>query len=75
MGPITARLCPLLAGKGCRDFEDAHGVMFELDLDRPQHRESCAAIANLRASTSRFVWLSRPNKRNATPRNFAASKY
>jgi hypothetical protein len=32
-------VCPLLAGKGCPDFEAAHGVIFELDLDRPQHRD------------------------------------
>jgi len=31
-------LCPLLAGKGCDDFARAHGVIFELDLDQPQHR-------------------------------------
>jgi hypothetical protein len=37
-GPDHGVLCPLLAGEGCRDFEDAHGVIFELDLDRPQHR-------------------------------------
>src|ERR1700687_2768137 len=37
-GPEHATLCPLLAGKGCDEFTQAHGVMFELDLDRPQHR-------------------------------------
>ena len=37
-GPEHGTLCPLLAGKGCEDFERAHGVLFELDLDRPQHR-------------------------------------
>ena len=37
-GPDHGALCPLLAGKGCEDFENAHGVLFELDLDRPQHR-------------------------------------
>jgi len=37
-GPEHATLCPLLAGKGCDEFEAAHGVIFELDLDRPQHR-------------------------------------
>jgi len=37
-GPDRATLCPLLAGKGCDEFEQAHGVIFELDLDRPQHR-------------------------------------
>ena len=37
-GPAHATLCPLLAGKGCEEFTQAHGVIFELDLDRPQHR-------------------------------------
>ena len=37
-GPEHATLCPLLAGKGCDEFAEAHGVVFELDLDRPQHR-------------------------------------
>ena len=37
-GPEHATLCPLLAGKGCEKFRQAHGVIFELDLDRPQHR-------------------------------------
>jgi hypothetical protein len=36
-GPEGAGLCPLLAGKGCNKFEGAHGILFELDLDRPQH--------------------------------------
>jgi hypothetical protein len=37
-GPHDGDLCPLLAGKGCASFEAAHGIVFELDLDRPQHR-------------------------------------
>jgi len=37
-GPHEGALCPLLAGKGCAGFEAAHGIVFELDLDRPQHR-------------------------------------
>jgi hypothetical protein len=37
-GPDHGTLCPLLSGAGCTDFAEAHGVMFELDLDRPQHR-------------------------------------
>ena len=37
-GPEHGSLCPLLAGKGCELFENAHGVLFELDLDRSQHR-------------------------------------
>lgn len=37
-GPGEASLCPLLAGDGCEKFEQAHGIVFQLDLDRPQHR-------------------------------------
>jgi len=37
-GPEVNALCPLLGGAGCTKFDDAHGIVFELDLDRPQHR-------------------------------------
>lgn len=41
-GPPHAELCPILAraslGRVCDKLPDAHGVIFELDLDRPQHR-------------------------------------
>jgi hypothetical protein len=37
-GPEVATLCPLLGGTGCPKYESAHGIVFELDLDRPQHR-------------------------------------
>lgn len=37
-GPHDGALCPLLEGKGCAKFDAAHGIVFELDLDRPQHR-------------------------------------
>jgi hypothetical protein len=37
-GPDTGSLCPILSGEGCPKAEAAHGVIFELDLDRPQHR-------------------------------------
>jgi hypothetical protein len=37
-GPETRKLCPLLGGKGCDKFDEAHGIVFELDLDRAQHR-------------------------------------
>jgi len=36
-GPEHATVCPLLAGAGCDAFEQAHGVVFQLDLDEPQH--------------------------------------
>lgn len=37
-GPEVGTLCPLLGGHGCPKFEQAHGIVFALDLDRPQHR-------------------------------------
>ena len=37
-GPEADRFCPLLGGEGCTKFEQAHGIVFELDLDRAQHR-------------------------------------
>lgn len=37
-GPAVKQLCPLLGGSGCEKFDQAHGVVFALDLDRAQHR-------------------------------------
>lgn len=37
-GPEVKKLCPLLGGDGCPKFDQAHGIVFELDLDRAQHR-------------------------------------
>jgi hypothetical protein len=34
--------CPILSGEGCELAENAHGVVFELDLDDPQHRSILA---------------------------------
>lgn len=37
-GPPDGTLCPILSGEGCELAANAHGIVFELDLDRPQHR-------------------------------------
>lgn len=37
-GPPEGHLCPILAGTGCTLVDESHGIIFELDLDRPQHR-------------------------------------
>lgn len=37
-GPPPGRLCPILKEGHCPLAEDAHGIVFEFDLDRPQHR-------------------------------------
>jgi hypothetical protein len=31
-------VCPLVKGEECPKAAGAHGIVFELDLDRPQHR-------------------------------------
>ena len=36
-GPEKGHLCPLLKGK-CNKVDAAHGLVFQLDLERPQHR-------------------------------------
>ena len=50
-GPAENQLCPLLGGAGCTKFEAAHGIVFELDLDRAQHR----------AIVQRYRLLARPD--------------
>lgn len=37
-GPDPKVLCPILSGDGCPLAENAHGIVFLLDLERPQHR-------------------------------------
>lgn len=47
-GPEMKHLCPLLAGLGCDMFENAHGVVFKLDLQRSQHRAILRLYRELR---------------------------
>jgi hypothetical protein len=37
-GPDETHVCPMLTGDPCPLAEEAHGVVFALDLDRPAHR-------------------------------------
>ena len=37
-GPDHGTVCPILAGTGCDKVDEAHGIVFVLDLERPQHR-------------------------------------
>jgi hypothetical protein len=50
-GPEVKHLCPLLGSAGCPQFDTAHGIVFALDLDRPQHR----------AIVRRYRQLARPD--------------
>jgi hypothetical protein len=38
-GPDEGTICPLLDGTGCTKVDEAHGIVFGLDLDVAQHRE------------------------------------
>jgi hypothetical protein len=49
-GP-SEHACPLLGGHGCPKFQEAHGVVFKLDLGRAQHR----------AILTRYQRLARPD--------------
>jgi hypothetical protein len=40
-GP-TGGPCPLLTGAGCEKIDAAHGVVFQFDLDRAEHRSILA---------------------------------
>jgi hypothetical protein len=37
-GPKAGMQCPILTGEGCELAEGANGIVFEFDLDRPEHR-------------------------------------
>jgi len=44
-GSAAKEICPILGGTGCPLFEEAHGVVFALDLDQPQHRAILGSYA------------------------------
>lgn len=46
-GPSPATLCPIIATGHCPMAEEAHGLLFLFDLDRPQHRAILRQYQNL----------------------------
>ncbi len=38
-GPGDGTLCPILEGQPCEKMLTAHGIIYHLDLDRPDHRD------------------------------------
>ena len=62
-GPEVHELCPLLGGTGCPKFEQAHGIVFELDLDRGQHRAIVARYAALARDDLPIRVVVRPDQR------------
>lgn len=45
-GPQRFGACPLLRGKPCAKVDSADGVLFQLDLDREDHREILSLYAD-----------------------------
>ncbi len=54
-GPRPGKDCPMVHGEGCPWFEDAHGVVFSLDLSLPAHRAILHAYRELAAAEGRDV--------------------
>ncbi len=46
-GPDAIGGCPLLKGEACTKIEGADGVLFQLDLDRKDHRQILAKYVRL----------------------------
>lgn len=49
-GPAEGTLCPIVGGGTCPRVQNAHGVIYHLDLDRPQHRAILNAYRNTLAA-------------------------
>lgn len=62
-GPEAKTLCPLLGGAGCPQFDQAHGIVFELDLDRSQHRAIVQRYRQLGAEGLPIRVVVRPGQR------------
>ena len=62
-GPAVGTLCPLLGDGSCDIFEQAHGIVFELDLDRPQHRAILRKYRDLAPEDMPIRAVVRPGQR------------
>ena len=52
-GPTGRRHCPLVHGQGCAWFNEAHGIVFALDLRLPEHAAIVRHYEDLAASAGR----------------------
>lgn len=66
-GPGEGELCPLLQGAGCDHVDDAHGIVFDLDLDRPQHRDILARYEQVTHGDVPIRVVVRPGQRERYP--------
>lgn len=61
-GPEMGHLCPILKG-GCEMVDAARGIVFQLDLDRPQHRAILRRYQEAVADDVPIVAVVRPGQR------------
>jgi hypothetical protein len=61
-GPTERKPCPILYGKACAKFEGAHGIVFELDLDKPEHRAILGQYRALRRDGHPIRAVVRPDQ-------------
>ena len=52
-GPTGGQRCPLVHGHGCAWYNEAHGIVFALDLRLPEHVAIVRHYENLAASAGR----------------------
>ena len=61
-GPEQGHLCPILKD-GCSMVDAAHGVIFQVDLERPQHRAILRRYQEVVADDIPIVAVVRPGQR------------
>ncbi len=61
-GPEQGHLCPILKD-GCGMVDAAHGVIFQVDLERPQHRAILRRYQEVVADDIPIVAVVRPGQR------------
>lgn len=65
-GPERGHLCPILKG-GCTMVDAAHGIIFQVDLERPQHRAILKKYQEVVAADIPIVAVVRPGQRERYP--------
>jgi hypothetical protein len=73
-GPPAKTLCPILKGEGCSVVEAAHGIVFQLDLDRPQHRAILARYKEVTRDDVPIWVVARPEQTRAHSRLLSGLK-
>ncbi len=66
LGHPVGHACPILKG-GCPMVDAAHGVIFQLDLDRPQHRAILKRYQEVLTRMYRSWPSLHPNRKRSTP--------